>query len=401
MKKLNIGLLPKIIIAIVLGVVLGFFLPTWSVRIFTTFNGIFSQFLNFFVPLIILGFVAPAIADLDSSAGKLLVLTVIIAYVSTVISGMLSYVTSSLVLPNFIFRDTSFTEAAASNALDPFFELKIPPMLDVLSAIVLAFALGIGTSVIKGHTLKHFLFDFRGVIEMVVAKAIVPLLPLYIFGVFLKMSAAGTVMTLLTVFIKVIAMVVVMHFCWLILLFCFTGGITKRNPLALLGTMIPSWMTALGTQSSVATIPVNLKQVRKLGVSDNVADFVVPLCATIHLSGSILQITAFSVALMIIQGMPHDFGTFAAFVMILGITLVAAPGVPGGAIMASLGVLGSILGFSAGDQALMISLYVAVDSFGTATNVTGDGAVALLVDAFDKRERRRKVAAASSGKATE
>lgn len=380
--KRKIGLLPKIIIAIALGIGCGFFFPTWAIRIFVTFNGIFSQLLGFFVPLIILGFVAPAIFGLKGQAGKMLLLTVVLSYVSTCLSGTLSYLTSSTVFPHLLNSSNPILTDSAGSGLTPFFEMKIPPVLDVLGAIVLAFALGLAAAFIKGHALSDVLTDFRDVIELVVAKLIVPLLPLYIFGIFLNMTASGNVAEVMGLFLKVIVLVIIMHLCWLLILFCIGGAVSRKNPFKLLRKMFPSYITALGTQSSVATIPVNLKQVRSLGVSSQVSDFVVPLCATIHMSGSILQITAFSVALMIMQQMPFTFGLFIGFILMLAVVAVASPGVPGGAIMASLGVLSSILGFSPENQALMISLYIAVDSFGTATNVTGDGVIALIIDKF-------------------
>lgn len=385
-KNKKIGLLPLILIAIALGVLCGLFFPEWAVRIFVTFNGVFSQLLGFFVPLIILGFVAPAIFGLKGQAGKLLLLTVLLAYVSTVCAGTLSYLTSSTVLPEIINPSDISSFETDETDIAPYFALKIPPMIDVIGAIVLAFALGLASASIKGHTLRDFLVDFKDVIELVISRLIVPLLPLYIFGIFLNMTASGTVYTVMSVFLKVIVLVIAMHLCWLVILFCIGGIVRKENPFKLMKTMLPSYVTALGTQSSVATIPVNLKQVQEIGVNEEVADFVVPLCANIHLSGSILQITSFSVALMILQQMPYNFGLYIGFILMLAMVVVAAPGVPGGAIMASLGVLSSILGFSPEDQALMISLYIAVDSFGTATNVTGDGVIAIIVDAFRNKK---------------
>lgn len=385
-KNKKIGLLPLILIAIALGVLCGLFFPEWAVRIFVTFNGVFSQLLGFFVPLIILGFVAPAIFGLKGQAGKLLLLTVLLAYLSTVCAGTLSYLTSSTVLPEIINPSDISSFETDETDIAPYFALKIPPMIDVIGAIVLAFALGLASASIKGHTLRDFLVDFKDVIELVISRLIVPLLPLYIFGIFLNMTASGTVYTVMSVFLKVIVLVIAMHLCWLVILFCIGGIVRKENPFKLMKTMLPSYVTALGTQSSVATIPVNLKQVQEIGVNEEVADFVVPLCANIHLSGSILQITSFSVALMILQQMPYNFGLYIGFILMLAMVVVAAPGVPGGAIMASLGVLSSILGFSPEDQALMISLYIAVDSFGTATNVTGDGVIAIIVDAFRNKK---------------
>jgi Na+/H+-dicarboxylate symporter len=217
--------------------------------------------------------------------------------------------------------------------------------------------------------------------------AIIPLLPLYIFGIFLDMAYIGKVFAILSVFIKIIGVIFLIHIGILILQFLIAGILNRRNPFKLLWNMLPAYFTALGTQSSAATIPVTLEQARKNGVREEVAGFTVPLCATIHMAGSTLKIVACALALMIMQGMPYDFGMFAGFICMLGITMVAAPGVPGGAIMAALGLLGSMLGFDAQAQGLMIALYIAMDSFGTACNVTGDGAIALIVDKIFRKKQ--------------
>jgi Na+/H+-dicarboxylate symporter len=200
------------------------------------------------------------------------------------------------------------------------------------------------------------------------------------------MTYAGQVFSILTVFIKIIGIIFLIHIFILMIQFIIAGGFAKKNPFKLLWTMLPAYFTALGTQSSAATIPVTLQQTRKNGVSEDVAGFVIPLCSTIHMSGSTLKIVACALALMITQGMPYDFGMFLGFILMLGITMVAAPGVPGGAIMASLGLLHSMLGFNEEAQALMIALYIAMDSFGTACNVTGDGAIALIIDRIMNRK---------------
>lgn len=212
----------------------------------------------------------------------------------------------------------------------------------------------------------------------------VPLLPIYIFGIFLNMTHSGQVFSILMVFIKIIGVIFLLHIFLLVFQYCIAALFVRRNPFKLLGKMLPAYFTALGTQSSAATIPVTLEQTKKNGVSSDIAGFVIPLCATIHLSGSTLKIVACALALMMMQGMPFDFPLFAGFIFMLGITMVAAPGVPGGAIMASLGILQSMLGFDESAQALMIALYIAMDSFGTACNVTGDGAIALIVDKIYK-----------------
>ena len=380
MKKLKIGLLGKILIAIALGIGFGLICPPWLVRIFVTFNGLFSQFLGFAIPLIIVGLVAPAISDIGKTAGKMLLVTVAIAYGSTVFAGLISYITGASLFPGMIPSGSTLQEVASAEELSPYFSVTIPPLMNVMTALILAFTLGLGLAALDKHTLKDAMHDFEQVIIKTIKSAIIPLLPLYIFGIFLNMTHVGQVFSILTVFIKIIGIIFLIHIGILILQFAIAGGFAKKNPFKLLWNMMPAYFTALGTQSSAATIPVTLEQTRKNGVSEEVAGFAVPLCATIHMSGSTLKIVACALALMIMQGMPYDFGMFFGFICMLGITMVAAPGVPGGAIMASLGLLQSMLGFDQEAQALMIALYIAMDSFGTACNVTGDGAIALIVD---------------------
>lgn len=380
MKKLKIGLLGKILIAIAMGVCIGLVAPAWMVRLFLTFNGIFSQFLGFAIPLIIVGLVAPAISDIGKTAGKMLLITVAIAYGSTIFAGLVSYLTGAALFPGMIQSGTSLQEVASATELAPYFTVTIPPLMNVMTALILAFTLGLGLAALEGQTLKNALHDFEQVIIKTIKSAIIPLLPLYIFGIFLNMTHVGQVFSILTVFIKIIGIIFVIHVGILLLQFTIAGGFARKNPFRLLWNMMPAYFTALGTQSSAATIPVTLEQTKKNGVSEDTAGFTVPLCATIHMAGSILKITACALALMIMQGMPYDFGMFLGFICMLGITMVAAPGVPGGAIMASLGLLQSMLGFDQEAQALMIALYIAMDSFGTACNVTGDGAIAIIVD---------------------
>ena len=384
MKSVKIGLLGKIIIAMALGVGLGLIVPEWTVRIFLTFNGIFSQFLGFIIPLIILGLVTPAISDIGKTAGKMVLITVGIAYGSTVFAGLLSYLTGASLFPDMI-SSSALQKVTDAVEILPFFSVSIPPVMGVMTALVLAFTLGLGLAALDSTSLKNVVHDFEEIIVKTIKNAIIPLLPLYIFGIFLNMTYVGQVFSILTVFIKIIGIIFLIHIFVLVLQFVIAGGFAKKNPFKLLFNMLPAYFTALGTQSSAATIPVTLQQTRKNGVSEDVAGFTVPLCATIHMSGSTLKIVACALALMIMQGMPYDFGMFAGFICMLGITMVAAPGVPGGAIMASLGLLQSMLGFNEEAQALMIALYIAMDSFGTACNVTGDGAIAVIMDKIMKK----------------
>lgn len=388
MKSLFSNLLFKVFIAIVLGVVFGLFLPESVNRIFATFNAFFGQFLNFAIPLIILGLIMPAISDLGKGAGRLLLITAAIAYGSTLFSGFMSYFTSSTIFPSLLASHVN--EAAeiteGGNDLVPYFSITIPAVIDVMSALVLAFVIGLGLSYQENSTLKKVVKDFEMIIMQVIENVVIPLLPIFIMGIFANMAHNGQVYSILSVFLNIIGVIFAMHIFLLILQYVITGAIVKKNPFKLLATMMPAYFTALGTQSSAATIPVTLEQAEKNGVSPKIAGFVIPLCATIHLSGSIMKITACAMALMILEGVPFDFGMFAGFIFMLGIAMVAAPGVPGGAIMAAIGVLQSMLGFSEEMIGLMIALYIAMDSFGTACNVTGDGAIALVVDKITENE---------------
>ena len=382
-KKIRIGLLPRVIIAILLGLFLGYYLPAPAVRVFLTFNSIFSQFLGFMIPLIIIGLVTPAIAGIGKGAGKLLLATVVIAYVDTIVAGGLSYGTGTWLFPSMIASTGgAIPQIEKATELTPYFTINIPAMVDVMSSLVFSFIVGLGIAYGGLRTMENLFSEFKNIIEKVIEKAIIPLLPLYIFGVFLSMTHNGQARQVLIVFSQIIIVILVLHVLILVYEFCIAGAIVKRNPFRLLWNMLPAYLTALGTSSSAATIPVTLKQTEKNGVSNEVAGFVVPLCATIHLSGSAMKITAFALAICLLTDLPHDPGLFIYFILMLSIIMVAAPGVPGGAIMAALAPLSSILGFDEEAQALMIALYIAMDSFGTACNVTGDGAIALAVNKF-------------------
>jgi len=380
-KLSKFGLLPKILIAIALGIAFSFFFPGWLVRVFLTFNSIFSNFLGMFIPLLIIGLVAPGIADLGKGAGKLLLITVLLAYSSTVLSGAFTYVSCNLAYPHILGDGlSSLGNMDMSNKLLPYFTIEMPPFISVTTALVLAFILGLSTAQLSGTTMRDFLVDFRDIITSVISKVIIPCLPIYIFGIFLQMGAEGHVGAVLGAFLKIVGFIFLLHVTELVFLFLVAGGVSKKNPFKALVTMLPAYVTALGTSSSAATIPVTLQQAIKNGVRSETASFTVPLCATIHMPCSILKITAVAYAISLSMGLPCDFGTYIGFIMMLGITMVAAPGVPGGAIMAALGLIESMLGFSDNMQGLMIAIYIAMDSFGTAGNVTGDGAIALIVD---------------------
>ena len=392
MKPIKMSLLLKIVIAILLGIGCSYFFPDALTRIFVTFNSLFGNFLNFIIPLLILGLVAPGIAELGRGAGRMLGVTTLLAYGSTVLSGYFSYAVCGLTYPHILERGSfaSSEALAAAEGIEPYFVIDMPPLFGVMSALILSFVLGLALAAVRGSAFRSVLNEFREVIMLVIRKVIIPLLPLYIFGIFLKMGAEGTVLMVIGLFLKVIIVIFIMHIVLLFLQFCIAGTVAGKNPLVCLKNMLPAYMTALGTQSSAATIPVTLAQAKKNGVRAEVADFVIPLCGTIHLSGSTLKIVACAFAIAFMTGMPTDPGLYSEFIFMLGIAMVAAPGVPGGAIMASIGIIGSILGFNEDMQGLMIALYIAMDSFGTACNVTGDGAIALIVDRIFRKSALRR-----------
>lgn len=383
--KFKFGLLPRVVLAIVLGVGCGFFFPDWATRIALTFNAIFGQFLSFIIPLLILGLVAPGIADLGKSAGWLLAVTAALAYGFTLFSGFGTYLVGRALFPALLEGSSAVLPDGSVAALTPYFTIEMPPVFGVMSALVLAFVLGLGMAYTHSVKLKGMMDDFKSIIDLVIVRVVIPLLPFYIFGIFLSMTQSGQVAGVLGVFVKLILVIFCMTVVLLLVQFSIAGLVARKNPLRMLRTMLTAYVTALGTQSSAATIPVTLAQAIKIGVRPGIASFVVPLCATIHLSGSMMKIVACALAVSMIAGLDLPTATFAGFILLLGVTMVAAPGVPGGAIMAALGLLESMLGFGETLAGLMIATYIAMDSFGTATNVTGDGAVAVIVDAIDRR----------------
>lgn len=382
-KKFTPGLLLRILTAITLGIGVGTVAPQWVARICATFNGVFSQFLTFLIPLIIFGFVAPAISDLGRKAGKMLVATASLAYGATLCAGFISYFTGAWLFPSMLHQSSmSGSVAMAASSTQPYFEMAIPAAIPVMTALVLSFMVGVGMAFVQGHTLRNAVGEFRDIVNLTIVKCIIPLLPVYIFGIFVTMTSEGQVEAIVSTFMKIIVVIFILHVLLLLFQFCIASLFARKNPLKMLWTMMPAYFTALGTQSSAATIPVTLRQTIKMGVDEDVAGFVVPLCATIHMSGSTLKIVACALALMIMQGVPYSVGDFAQFIAMIGITIIAAPGIPGGAIMASLGLLSSILGFTEAQNAMMIALYISMDSFGTACNVTGDGALAAIINRF-------------------
>ncbi len=385
------SLLFKIIVAIGLGILCSLFFPESAGRTFATFNGLFSGFLGFFVPVLIFSLITPAIASLGRGAGKWLGVTAGIAYVSTIISGLIAYGVAEGTYPSLLSNESMIkAEDIDEGALQPFFSVEMDPPMGVMSALLLAFTVGIALASMRTEVLYRGAEELREVSMNVIQKFIIPLLPIYIFGVFLTMGMNGNLKLTLTQFSKVLILAVLMTWVILALQFLLAGLFAGRNPLTALRNMMPAYFTALGTSSSAATIPVTLECTRKNGVSQSVADFVVPLCATVHLSGSMQKIALFAFSIVYMTGIDMSPGMALGFIFLLGVMMIAAPGVPGGAIMAAVGLLQSQLGFDDGQVALMIAAYIAIDSFGTACNVTGDGAIALTVNRLAKGQLRRE-----------
>ncbi|KIL72912.1 dicarboxylate/amino acid:cation symporter [Bacillus badius] len=381
----SFGLLPRIIVAIIAGIIAGTFAPDAFIRILATFNGLFGNFLGFVIPLIIIGFIAPGIGSIGKGAGKLLGMTTLIAYCSTIIAGLVAFFTAKAIYPSILSNQAAKAfENPEKALLEPFFSVEMTPIMGVMSALLLAFALGLGMAAIKGDTLQKAMDEFRQIIEIIIEKIIIPLLPIHILGIFANMTQGGQVSAIMSVFAKVFIMIIILHILYLCVQYTAAGTIRKQSPLRMLKTMLPAYFTALGTQSSASTIPVTLEKTKQMGVKGRIADFSVPLLATIHLSGSTITLVSCSMAVMLLQGETYSFASMLPFILMLGVTMIAAPGVPGGAVMAALGLLKTMLGFDATMVSLMIALYLAQDSFGTACNVTGDGALTAIVDKLNK-----------------
>nr|WP_288564201.1 dicarboxylate/amino acid:cation symporter [uncultured Romboutsia sp.] len=391
MSKKKIGLVPKLIIGIIAGILIGSFAPEFLVKVLVTASSLFSAFLKFVIPFIIIGFVTAGIADLATGAGKLLGVTTGIAYGSTIVAGTLAFIVASLIFPSFI--DPSVASQIGdpeAGMLESIFTIPLSPMVDVTAAIVFSFTMGLGISALrnndKGEILYNLFQEFQEIITKVLSIIIIPLLPIYIAGTFANITYAGQVWNILSIFWRVYLVVIPLHIVYLVIQFTTAGFVTGKNPLKMLKNQIPGYLTAVGTQSSAATIPVNVECAKNNGVSKEIREFCVPLCATIHLSGSIISVTSFAVAVLMMNGMDHGFSTVFPFILMLGIAMVAAPGAPGGAIMSALPFLPMIgIPSDGGLASLMIALYLTQDSFGTAANVSGDNAIAAVVDHLNKK----------------
>ncbi|MCS4476241.1 dicarboxylate/amino acid:cation symporter, partial [Clostridium botulinum] len=375
MKRL--GLLTKLVLGIIFGILIGMISKTLGmyhvVRALNTFSGLFGGFLNFCIPLIIIGFVAPGIADLGKGSGKLLGITVLFAYLSTIIAGMAAFLLGQSILPRLIKNSGNMFKSKVY--LEPFFKIDIPPIMGVMSALVLAFVLGICIPYIKGKNLLEVTKDFKGIVEIIVKNVIIPLVPIHIAGIFSKLTASGEIVQTLKTFSSVYLIIIPLQIAYIVLQYFVAYAVSRKSPIKAIKNMIPGYMMALGTQSSAASIPVNLQCAKKNDLSDDVVDFVIPLCATIHLAGDTITLVLGAMGIMLMSGQAPTAALMIPYIFMLGVTMVAAPGIPGGGVYATLGLLKDMLMFNPAQQGLMIAIHFAQDSFGTATNVCGDGAM--------------------------
>jgi len=385
-KKFRLGLVSKLLIGILLGILIGSFLPEGLIRVVITFSTLFSSFLKFVIPLMILAFVTMGIADLSQGAGKLLGITASISYASTLLSGSIAFFVAINLFPKFISADVinSIGDPEAG-MLAPYFSVPIAPIMEVTAAVVLAFLLGLCISSMRGKeigdTTYNFMNEFSKIINRVLNTAIIPLLPFYIMGTFANMTVSGQTFTILSVLWKVFLVVISLHLLYLLFLFVVSGTTCKKNVIQMLKNQVPGYLAAIGTQSSAASIPVNLTCAENNGVSKEIRNFVIPLCANIHMAGSMITITCCVTSVLLMSNMPINLGIIVPFIMTLGIAMVASPGAPGGSIMSALPFLPMVgIGSDSALASLLIALYITQDSFGTACNVSGDNAIAVIID---------------------
>lgn len=386
MKKMP--LIVRILIWLIIGISLGVICRTTEfslpISIMATFRSLFGAFISFVIPLIIIGLIVPGIASLGNQSGKSLFLTTALAYVSTISAGLVAFIIGKSLLPGLIGGVSLVTEEGVT--ISPIFTIEMPAIMGVMSALVLAFVLGIGLSTRKESSLFNVCQDFSDIMMSVISKVIVPIVPIYIGAVFSELSYSGTIFTTIKSFLMVYLVLFGLQILYLIILYTIAGGIKRKNPFLLLKNMLPAYLTAVGTQSSAATIPITLECAKSNGVDEEVCEFVIPLSATIHIAGDTMTLVLTSMAILLLNGQTPTFSMYIPFILMLGIMMIAAPGVPGGGVMAALGLLESMLGFGSFEKPLMIALHAAQDSFGTATNVTGDGAMAIFVEKLIKRK---------------
>ena len=390
-KEKKDNLIVKLIFGVIAGLIIGFYSSESVIGVIQAIKFILGQIISFTVPLIILGFIAPAITKMKSNASKMLGVMVVLAYLSSLGAALFSMVSGYAIIPMLSIVSSTDKLKELPHMI---FKLDIPPVLSVMSALVLALFLGLAVVWTNSKKIEELLDEFNNVILSVVYKIIIPILPYFIASTFATLAYEGSITKQLPVFLKVIGIVLVGHFIWLTILYSIGGAVSKQNPIKLLKFYGPAYLTAIGTMSSAATLPVALSCARESKVlDDDIADFAIPLGATVHLCGSVLTEVFFIMTVsQVLYGRLPAVGTMVLFIFLLGIFAIGAPGVPGGTVMASLGIISTVLGFDDSGIALMLTIFALQDSFGTACNVVGDGALALILNGiFRKTKSKEKV----------
>ncbi len=381
MKKLFSSLPFRLILGIAVGILCGLVFPESVMKVIVTLQYIMGQLITFCVPLIIIGFIAPSITKLGANASRLLGVAVIIAYASSICAAFMSTGAGYILIPHLSI-DTSV--AGLRDLPEVVFELNIPQIMPVMSALVLSILLGLAATWTKSQKIIDILAEFQNIVLDIVSKIIIPVLPFYIATTFCNLSYEGMITRQLPAFLQIIVIVMLGHYIWLAVLYLLAGAYSGKNPWEVLRHYGPAYLTAVGTMSSAATLAVALRCARKSSVlREDMVSFGVPLFANIHLCGSVLTEVFFCMTISkILYGTLPSVGTMILFCMLLGIFAIGAPGVPGGTVMASLGLITGVLLFDDAGTALMLAIFALQDSFGTACNVTGDGALTLMLTGY-------------------
>ncbi len=385
MKKIWKSLPFRLILGVVIGIILGQAANETFMNVIVSLRYILSQVINFCVPLIIIGFIAPSITKLGSSASRMLGVALVCAYASSVLAALFSMGTGYGLIPHLSIA----SQAGNLKELpEMVFQLDIPPVMEVMSALVLSVLIGLAAAWTKAKNTIRLLEEFQKMILLIVTKVVIPILPFFIAATFCTLSYEGTITKQLPVFIQVIIIVLIGHYIWLALLYGVAGIYCRTNPLKVLKNYGPAYITAIGTMSSAATMAVALKCAKKSepALRDDMVDFGIPLFANIHLCGSVLTEVFFVMTVSkILYGSLPDLGTMVLFCFLLGVFAIGAPGVPGGTVMASLGLITGVVGFDETGTALILTIFALQDSFGTACNITGDGALTMILTGYARK----------------
>lgn len=378
MSKIKDKLIFKLLISVVLGMIIGQFSSTKNIILLETIKYILGQIIFFTIPLIILGFIAPAIAKLKNNAGKMLITMLSLSYLSSIGAAFFSMILGYSIIP---YLSINSSVKGLRTLPEVFFKLDIPPIMPVMSALILAIFIGLAVVWTNSEIFTNILLDFNKIVLALVNRIVIPILPIFIFCTFAGLAYEGSITKQLPVFIKIIGIIIICHFVWLSVLYAIGAIVSKKNPFDIIRNYIPAYLTAVGTMSSAATLPVALKCAKNTKVlKKDIIDFAIPLGSTTHLCGSVLTEVFFlmTVSRILYSKLP-SLPTMIIFIILLGIFAVGAPGVPGGTVLASLGIIVSVLKFNDTGIALMLTIFALQDSFGTACNITGDGALALIL----------------------